>query len=81
MKKKKTPNQLERNIERMKTFLNMKKNESSGILDNKVQYELKLDAHEKCTAKDIIEAVDTNFIGAIDEANIWKKYSNLSREQ
>ena len=72
-KKKKTPSQLKRNQERMKTFLEKKKDEPSGILEKEAKYELKVDPHTKCTFEDIYEAVETNFIGTLDEAKIGEK--------
>ena len=40
-----------------------------GIFDVKAEaeYEVMIDAHETCTSEDIIEAIHTNFIGALDE--------------
>ena len=40
-----------------------------GVCDvnSEVEYEVVIDAHETCTSEDIIEAIDTNFIGALDE--------------
>ena len=68
-KKKKTPSQIKRNQERMKSFLE-KKREASGILEDEAEYELKVEAHARCTKEDIVEAVETNFWGALDDAKI-----------
>ena len=61
---------MKRNRERMKTFLEIKKKELSGILEDEAK---KLDANEVCTAKGITEAVVTNYIGALNDAKVGEK--------
>ena len=43
-------------------------------VNSEVEYEIVIDAHETCTSEDIIEAIDTNFIGALDEIGNKENY-------
>ena len=77
-KRKNSPSQRNRNNERMKAFLEKKSKEASGIQEaslktNEAEYELKVEAHEKCSTEDIVEAVEANFFGALDRAKVDAK--------
>ena len=64
-RRKKTPSQVKRDQERMKKFRERKLREASGIPEaTEAKYELKVDAHEKCSDSDIIEVIETNFYEA-----------------
>ena len=59
----------------MKAFLEKKSKEASRIQEaalktNEAEYELKVEAHEKCTTEDIVEAVEANFLEALDRAKV-----------
>ena len=57
-KNKKTPSQMKRNKDRLKTFLEKKRKETSGkpdVSSNEVKYILKMEAHAACTTKDIVK--------------------------
>ena len=58
--KKKTPSQMRRSQNRMENFVRKRK-EVFGVPDT-AQYELKIDAHEKCNKSDINEVLETNFL-------------------
>ena len=63
LKKKKTPSQVKRDRVRMEKFRKLR--EASGTPEaNEALYELKVDAHEKCSTLDIVEAIETNFYEA-----------------
>ena len=38
--------------------------------DEKYQFELKVEAHERCTNDDLIEAIQENFYGALDNKHV-----------
>ena len=40
--------------------------------DEKAHFELKVEAHEKCTNDDVIEAIQENFFGALDNKKVEK---------
>lgn len=40
--------------------------------DNKAHFEVIVEAHEKCNNNDVIEAIQENFFGALDEKNVDK---------
>jgi hypothetical protein len=40
--------------------------------DEKAHFELKVEAHEKCTNYDVIEAIQENFFGALDQKKVDK---------
>ena len=40
--------------------------------DEKAHFELKVEAHEKCTNNDVIEATQENFFGALDNKKVEK---------
>ena len=44
----------------------------STIDDGKAHFELKVDAHEKCTNKDVVEAISENFFGSLDIKKVGK---------
>ena len=47
--------------------------EFDSIIDNgKAYFELKVDAHEKCTNKDVVEAISENFFGSLDIKKVGK---------
>ena len=37
-----------------------------------LEYELKIEAYEKCTGDDIVEAIETNFFGTLDDEKVRK---------
>ena len=43
-----------------------------GTADSTICYELEVEAHKKCSNDDIIEAIETNFLGSLDEQNVEK---------
>ena len=51
----------------------MQKREAAGNPENldksdEAEYNLKIEAHSKCTAEDIVEAVEANYFGTLDDA-------------
>ena len=59
-----------------------------GNTDNDIEFELKVDAHENSSHEDIVEAVETNFLGALAELKIeendsirYCKISNSSQNK
>ena len=42
------------------------------LCDDKAHFELKVDAHAKCTNSDVIEALQENFYGALDNKKVDK---------
>ena len=43
--------------------------------DGKAHFELKVLAHEKCTNKDVVEAITENFFGTLDQKKVGKIYT------
>ena len=43
-----------------------------GAVDSEAEYEFVIDAHETCTSDDIIEAIQTNFLGNLDDRKVGK---------
>ena len=67
-KKKKTPSQIKRNQLRMEKFREKQAREASGKPDAAAaEYELKVQAHATCTTEDVIEAIETNFFGTLND--------------
>ena len=77
-KKKKSPSQLRRSKQRMKSFCEERAKTEFGapksVLDDKkfVDYEIKVEAHPTCDFEDIHEAVNVNFQGALDTEKVKK---------
>ena len=44
----------------------------SGVDDSKAHFEVKVEAHEKCTNKDVIEVIQENFFGTLDQKHVGK---------
>ena len=44
----------------------------SAVDDGKAHFELKVDAHEKCTNQDVVEAIKENFFGTLDIKKVGK---------
>ena len=40
------------------------------VFDGKAPFEVKVDAHEKCSNKDVIEAIKENFYGELDNRKV-----------
>ena len=43
-----------------------------GAGDSEAEYELVIDAHKTCTSDDIVEAIETNFLGNLDDKKVGK---------
>ena len=88
LKRKKTPSQVKQDKVRMKKFRERKLREASGTPEaNEAMYELKVDAHEKCSTLDIVEVIETNFYEApqikseIEKSSIIIAVKKLNKKQ
>ena len=43
-----------------------------AVDDSKAHFEVKVEAHEKCTNKDVIEVIQENFFGTLDQKHVGK---------
>ena len=44
-----------------------------AVDDSKAHFEVKVEAHEKCTNKDVIEVIQENFFGTLDQKHVGKR--------
>ena len=54
------------------TSINNPSNQVDGPADSNIWYEFKVEAHETCTHEDVLESIEANFLGCLDDEKVDK---------